>query len=67
VRGEVHTGFWWGDLREGDHLEDPRVDGRIILKWIFKKWGGGMDWIDMAQDKDRWRAFVNVVMNLRVP
>jgi hypothetical protein len=41
MREEVHTGFWWGDLREGDHLEDPRVDGRIILKWIFKKWDGG--------------------------
>jgi hypothetical protein len=27
----VHTGLWWGDLREGDHLGDPRVDGRIIL------------------------------------
>jgi hypothetical protein len=49
-------------------LEDPGVDGRIIVKWIFKKWdGGGLDWIDMAQDRDRWRAVVNVVMNLRVP
>jgi hypothetical protein len=41
VRGEVLTGFWWGDLREGDHLEGPDVDRRIILKWIFKKWVGG--------------------------
>jgi hypothetical protein len=35
VRGEVHTGFWWGDLREGDHLEDLGVDGRTILKSIL--------------------------------
>jgi hypothetical protein len=33
---EMHTGFWWGDLREGDHVRDPGVDWRIILKWIFK-------------------------------
>jgi hypothetical protein len=51
-----------------NHLEDPGVDGRIILKWIFKKWdGGGMDWIDMAQDRDRSRGLVNAVMKLRVP
>jgi hypothetical protein len=50
-----------------NHLEDPGVDGSIILKWIFKKWDGGMDWIDMAQDRDRWRSLLNAVMNLRVP
>jgi len=50
-----------------NHLEDPGVDGRIILKWIIRKWEGGMDWIDLTQDRDRWRALVNAVMNLRVP
>ena len=40
-RGEVCTGFWWGNLRERDHLEDPGVDGRIILSWIFRKWHVG--------------------------
>jgi len=51
-----------------DRLGDPGVDGRIILIWIFRKWGvGGMDWIELAQDRDRRRAIVNAVMNLRVP
>jgi hypothetical protein len=40
--GEVHTGFWWGNLRARDHMEDPGVDGRIILKWIFRKWDVGV-------------------------
>jgi hypothetical protein len=62
----VHTGFWWGDLREGDHVGDPGVDEGIILKWTFKMWDGGMDWIELAQDRDRWRALVNAVKNLRV-
>jgi hypothetical protein len=64
-RGGVHTGFWWGYPREGDHLGDPGVGG-TILKWIFKKWDGRMDWTEQAQDTDRWRALVNAVMNLRV-
>jgi hypothetical protein len=48
-------------------LGDSGADGTIILKWIFKKWGGGMDWTELAQDRDIWRALVNAVMNLRVP
>jgi len=39
-RVEVYTGFWWGNLREADHMEDPGVDGKIILRWIFGKWDG---------------------------
>jgi hypothetical protein len=64
-RREVHTGFWWGEPRERDHSGDPGADGRIILKRIFKKWAGGaMNWIEVAQDRDRWQALVNAVMNL---
>jgi hypothetical protein len=48
-------------------LEDPGVNGRIILKCIFERLGGGIDWVDLAQDRDRWRALVYTVMNLRVP
>jgi hypothetical protein len=52
---------------EGDHLEDSGIDGRIIIKWIFERLGGGVDWIDLVQDRDRWQALVYMVMNLRVP
>jgi hypothetical protein len=48
-------------------LGDPGVDGRIILKCIFKKWDGGMDCIELTQGRDRWGAVVNAVMNLQVP
>jgi hypothetical protein len=61
----VHTGFWWENLREGDHLKDPGADGMIILKYVFEKWDGDMDWIDLAQDRDKWWAVVNDKMNLR--
>jgi hypothetical protein len=73
-KGKVHTGFWYGDLMEGDHLEDPGVEGRIIFKSMLKKWdawacmgSGGMDWMKLAQDRGRWRVLVNAVMNFRVP
>jgi hypothetical protein len=62
--GELHRGFWWGNLTERDHLEYLDIDGRVILKFIFKKSDGGMDWIDLAQDRDGRQALVNAVMNL---
>jgi hypothetical protein len=51
---------------ERDHLNDLSIDGKIILKCIFKKWDGGMDWIVLAQDRDRWRDLVGAVINLHV-
>ena len=49
-------------------MGDPGLGGRIILRWIFRKWDvGGMDWIELAQDRDRRRALVNAVINFRVP
>jgi hypothetical protein len=42
-RGEVCTGFWWGNLRERDHWGDLDADGRIILRWIFRKWDVGCE------------------------
>ena len=66
-RGEGGTGFWWGNLRERDHWGDPDVDGRIILRWIFRKLEGVGDWMELAQDRDRWRALVSTVTNLQVP
>jgi hypothetical protein len=56
-----------GNLKERDHWGDPGVDGRIILRWIFRKWGvwvwTGSDWLRIG----RWRALLNAVMNLWVP
>jgi hypothetical protein len=63
LTGEVHTGFW---TRARNQFEDLGLDGRIILKRIFKKLVWMMDWIALLQDRDRWRALVNVVMRLQV-
>jgi hypothetical protein len=51
----MNTGLWWEDLRERDHLEDLGAEERVILKRIFKKWDGSKDYLDVSQDRDRWR------------
>jgi hypothetical protein len=67
-RGEAYTGFCWGNLRETDHLADPGIDGRIILKSTFRKWDvGAWTGIELAQGMDRWRELVNAVMNFQIP
>jgi hypothetical protein len=60
---EVHTGSWWENLSETDYLKDQGVDGKGNIKNEYS--AIGMDWIDLAQARDRWRALVNAVMNLR--
>jgi len=50
-----------------NHCATAGVDGRIRLRWIFRKWDGDMDWIDLAKDRYRWRALVNGVMNIWFP
>jgi len=46
--GEEHTGFWWGNPKKGDHLEDLGMDGRVVLKWISQTLLG-MAWTGVVQ------------------
>ena len=67
-RGEVYTEFWWGNLKERKPPGRPRHRREDNIKIDLQEVGcGGMDWIELAQGRDRWRALVNAVMNLRVP
>lgn len=58
---ELRTEFWWENPREREHLEDLRVNGRL-LKWIFNKHSGGVEWISLVRDRDKWRALLKTVM-----
>jgi hypothetical protein len=66
-RREMCTRFRWESPKERDHWEDQGVGGKMGLEWILGRltWGC-VDWIRLAQDRDRWRAVVSAVMNLRV-
>ena len=64
------TRFWWGNLRERDHWGDQDVDHRWEdnIKMDLQEVGRGCrDWMELAQDRDRWRALASTVMNFRVP
>jgi hypothetical protein len=65
-RRGMNTGYYWECQKERDHWEDQDVGGWTILKWILEG-RDGMDWIDLAYNRDQWRARVNTVTNLRVP
>jgi len=66
--GEAYTGFWWGNLRERDHLGDTGVDWGDKIRMDLQELGcRGMDWIELAQEKDRRRALVTVIMHHWVP
>jgi hypothetical protein len=54
-------------LRKGHHLENPGVEEDNIKIDLREVEWGSMVWIDLAMDRDRWRAFVNSVINLLVP
>jgi len=62
------TGCWWGSLRERGHWGDQDVDGEDNIKMDLQEVGEGRgDWMELAQDRDRWRAVVGTVRDFRVP
>jgi hypothetical protein len=66
-RGETHEEFWRGNLRERDNMGEPGRQENNIKVDLQKLGCGFMDWIELAQDRDRWRTLLNAAMNLRVP
>jgi hypothetical protein len=67
-REVVFTEFWLGGPKTRDHWEDLGIGGRITFKMDLRETGiDGANWIRLAQDRVQWRAFLNMVMNFRVP
>ena len=66
-KGEVCTRFWWGNLRERDTWETRRRWEDNIKMDLEEVGRGCGDWMELAQDRDNYRALVSTVMNFRVP
>jgi hypothetical protein len=64
---EVRAGLWWGNLRERVPLERPSRRWEGNIKMDLQEIGRGVDWNDLAQDRDKWRSCVNTVINAWVP
>jgi hypothetical protein len=60
------TGFLVQKSEGKNQLKDQGIDGRMGSKWTLQGLAGGVEWIHLAQDRDRWQAVVNAVMNLWV-
>jgi len=67
ARWEICRHIGLENLKERDSLEDIVLDGKITIKWILNKYGEGVDWIHLAQDREKWRASVNTITILRLP
>jgi hypothetical protein len=64
----MHVGFWWGKPDGKGPLGIPRDMWEDNIRMDLRDIGwGGMDWVNLPQDRDQWRALVNTVMNIRVP
>jgi hypothetical protein len=62
----MHIRYWWERQKETDQRQRRRWVDNINMDLREIGWGG-MEWSDLAQDRDQWRALVNTVMNVRVP
>jgi hypothetical protein len=61
----VHTGFLWGNLKETNRSEERHKWENNIKLDLQETGCEDISWINLAQDRDRWRAVVNAIMNLR--